>query len=255
MNKRLIFTMMISVLAYILSVFSCSAEEKNVYELFNNACSLYEKSKYDEAIKEYEKILKKGQVSGNLFYNLGNCYFKKGQLGMAILNYERAKRLIPRDADLRTNYDYALSKMEGGDLPVGGNMVTRKLIYIYSFLTIDGVLILCSSIYLACVLLILLSVVFQSIRKISVIIIISLVCFSLPSVFVLYNKYEGMNHDAIVLDKICDAKFEPFDEATTYFQLNEGNKVRIEKDKDNWTKVRRQDGKSGWIKDTALVVI
>lgn len=64
---------------------------------------LYAEGRYTEAALTYEDLVARGIRSGALFYNLGNAYFKEGDLGRAILNYERATRLIPRDADLQAN--------------------------------------------------------------------------------------------------------------------------------------------------------
>src|SRR5215469_5260146 len=68
---------------------------------FDEANKLYEQGKYTEAANGYEKILQSGQVSAAVLYNLGNAFFKSGQLGRAIATYRRAQQLAPRDPDLR----------------------------------------------------------------------------------------------------------------------------------------------------------
>ena len=80
--------------------------------IFGNANELYKKGNYDLAIADYEKILNKGYESGNLYYNIGNCYFKENKLGKAIVNYKRALRLEPRDGDIRSNYKFAFSTVK-----------------------------------------------------------------------------------------------------------------------------------------------
>lgn len=254
MRKTLMLIIVMFLVNSLPAVLSAASDEE-ISKAFKNAGELYEKGSFDEAIKEYEKILKTGKVSGNIFYNMGNCYFKKNQLGMAMLNYERAKRLIPRDKDLEANYEYAVSKMDGGNIYLGGNIFYRVIYRMFSWMTIDGVIILCSGIYLAVSGLLIMGVMFSRSRKAVMYLVIILILSFIPSAFGAYYKFLGINRDAVVMDKICDVKFEPFPEATTFFQIYEGNKVRIENNKDDWTKIRRQDGKSGWIKDSALVVI
>ncbi len=74
----------------------------------------YKRGDYAVAIEQYEEVLDNGFESGALYFNLGNSYYRKGELGKAILNYERAKRLLPRDSDLNFNYHYALSQVKNG---------------------------------------------------------------------------------------------------------------------------------------------
>src|SRR5262245_15612276 len=76
---------------------------------FSKANFLYRDGKYEEAIKTYESILASGVESGPIYYNLANSYFKQKQIGKAVLNYERAHRLIPRDHDLLDNEKFVLS--------------------------------------------------------------------------------------------------------------------------------------------------
>ncbi len=84
---------------------------------FDKANKYYEDKDYDSAVRMYESILDKDVESAALYYNLGNAYFKKGDLGHAILNYMKAKRLDPSDEAIRHNLDFARQfsrvRMEG----------------------------------------------------------------------------------------------------------------------------------------------
>jgi hypothetical protein len=68
---------------------------------------------YDEAIQVYEQLVAQDVHDSALFYNLGNAYYYRGDLGRAILNYERAAQLAPRDADIQANL--ALAREQAGD--------------------------------------------------------------------------------------------------------------------------------------------
>lgn len=87
---------------------------------FATANKLYEEKKYDSAIVGYEALLKTGIESAPLYFNLGNAHFKNGQLGQAILNYMRARRLDPADNDITHNLEFARGftrvQMEGVEL-------------------------------------------------------------------------------------------------------------------------------------------
>jgi hypothetical protein len=73
-------------------------------QLFQNANQAYQVGNFPLAVEQYETILRGGKLfSKELYYNLGNGYFRLNQTGRAILNYERAARLAPTDADIQTN--------------------------------------------------------------------------------------------------------------------------------------------------------
>ena len=218
--------------------------------IFNKANVLYEEKKYSEAIKLYESILKKGYESGYLFYNLGNAYFKKGELGKAILNYEKALKFIPLDSDLRTNYNYALSLIKVPVKDLESFWFTRFLNKVFSPFTVDNLTILLSLIYLF--LLSVLTLFFRKHRKVIVLSLISLFFFSFSGLILKVSK---QGKEAIVITKEAQVKFAPLDEATLYFRVYEGQKLRIISQEGSYYKVRDHRQKIGWVEKKALEVI
>ena len=83
---------------------------------FESANKLYEEGKFAEAASAYEKVLQGGQTSAALCFNLGNAFFKSGQIGRAIAAYRQAERLAPRDPDLRANLQFARNQTQGPTL-------------------------------------------------------------------------------------------------------------------------------------------
>ncbi len=75
------------------------------------ANALYESGDYAGAIKTYQQIIDGGVQHSGVYYNLGNAYYKSGDLGRAVLNYERARRLAPRDEDIRANLAFARAQV------------------------------------------------------------------------------------------------------------------------------------------------
>ena len=83
------------------------AQSSNV-DMMVKANQLYENGKYIEATNLYQHLVDQGIQNSALHYNLGNAYFKLGQLGLAILNYKRASLIDPRDSDIRANLNSIL---------------------------------------------------------------------------------------------------------------------------------------------------
>src|SRR5947209_3472912 len=80
-------------------------------ELFYKANDFYQKRDYENAAKNYESITKQGYESAEVYYNLGNCYYKTNNIPLAILNYERAIKLAPGDEDIDMNLKIANLKI------------------------------------------------------------------------------------------------------------------------------------------------
>jgi tetratricopeptide (TPR) repeat protein len=228
------------------------ASDNQETSAFNRANVYYEQANYDEAIKQYNSILESGWESGNLYYNLGNCYFKKGKLGQAIFYYEKARRLIPLDKDLESNYKYALSLIKGSAVVPKTILPVRLWHNFFEKITIDGLAILLTVFFIGILISILIGLFFKAVKKQVLFLAIFLgLCFVAGFVG-LKGKISLLNKEAIVITEQADAKFEPMDNATTYFTLYEGMKVEVVESRDNWHKVKRQDNKSGWVENNAL---
>ncbi|MEE8359861.1 MAG: tetratricopeptide repeat protein [Candidatus Omnitrophota bacterium] len=222
--------------------------------MFYKANSLYAEGSYREAIEAYDNTIAKGYESGNLYYNLGNSYFKAGYLGEAVLYYERALRLIPRDGDLRSNYSHTRSLVKGNIYEPREIWFFRFIYRMFEEFTVNEITILLSIIYLLIIAALLIGILLklrrQALITISVLGLISVLCL-----LSLIKDIDRYGKEAIVMAESAEAKFEPFDRATTHFILYEGMKVRNIQKKDGWLKVERPDGKVGWVEDPALEII
>ncbi len=216
--------------------------------LFGRGNDYYEKGEYDKAAEEYGKVLAEGYESGPLYFNLGNAYFKDGKLGEAILNYKRAKRLMPRDADLNANLRFARAKVKGGQLRAKGIWKWRPLRMYAGNLTVNELLWLSSGMYLFIVVLLFMSVVFAGKRRFLTSVAVLAAVMVLLNSAVAFRKINVERKMAVVVVPSVDAKFGPFETATKFFNLDEGMIVLVVAKKDDWRKVERSDGKTGWVK-------
>jgi len=251
----LLFSCILAASIFMLTCDICLADTlSQVRTKFYHANTYYSEGKYDKAIEAYEEVLNSGFESGSLYYNLANSYFKKGQLGEAVLNYEKAMRLIPRDSDLKSNYEYAQSLIKGGAIEPKVQWYRIVFDKIFSLFTIDGLTFSLPLLFTGILLTILLTMYIPAIRKhrlgtLAVLIIIFTLFF-----MALFERASTVGKEAIIIAQKSDAKFEPFDSATTHFTLYEGTKVAVISHRGSWYKIERFDKKTGWVKTSDLEV-
>jgi len=206
----------------------------------------YKEGRYDAAITRYDTILDGNRVNGPLYYNLGNSYFKKKNVGQAVLNYERAKKFIPRDSDLNFNYRYVRSKIDQQTVDSGQSFFDRAVKSHIQFYTIDEMAIILFWLGFAISGIFLISLYVQwpqsATGGIITVLILSFLVYSLG----LVAKVQVERDLAIVMSE-TDTFFEPRTDSTVHFKLSEGMKARILKRQGNWVKIERLDGKIGWV--------
>jgi tetratricopeptide (TPR) repeat protein len=95
----------ILLIAVLAATASGERDASEINGLFGQACDFYEAGDLVSARAGFEALIKTGVRSGAVYYNLGNCYYKQGEVGRAVANYRRALMLLPRDEDARFNLD------------------------------------------------------------------------------------------------------------------------------------------------------
>ena len=221
--------------------------------------SAYMRNDYASAIQIYEALLKKGEAA-EVYYNLGNSYYKADDIAKAILNYERALLLQPGNADVRANLEIARSKTIDKVIPVPEIFFVAWTKSLINSLSVNAWAKL--GIVFFIFLLVSFSLFFfskQIIWKKSGFIagIIFLFFVVLCNVFASQQKRELTNrNDAIILSPSVTVRSTPSESGTSLFVLHEGHKVEI---KDNsmrdWKDIRWEDGKVGWVPTSTIEVI
>jgi tetratricopeptide (TPR) repeat protein len=249
------YSLCLGTLLLIFSVLGVSAEPtitEGPQALFDRAAEFYGAGQYEKAITEYDLLLEQGFESGPLYYNLGNCFLKKWGLGKAILNYERAGRLIPADSDLKSNYQYAKSLLRNDQQRPRGEEFPDQWL---AWFSIDGLTSFLTTLYLLSVLILISGLLFPAIKRFSRSALLLLAIVFLFCGLGLNRKISLLDREAVILAPKVEAKFQPFDRAPTSFSLEEGNKVQILRSSHGWVKVRHPDKKVGWVKTFSLEVI
>ncbi|MBF0319534.1 MAG: SH3 domain-containing protein [Nitrospirae bacterium] len=222
-------------------------------DVFKKASALYVEGKYDEAIKEYYKPIQEGYESGNLYYNLGNCFLKKNHIGYAILYYEKARRLIPADADLRANYDFAQSLVKNRQAIAARPWLNRQLDKVFNPLRTGTLTVLIVLFYVMIFAALTAGIFVERLKRYSIMAISSAAVLLIVSSYVLYERVSA--EQSVVLVEKVEARYEPFDKATVFFTLYEGMKAEVIDTSGQWYKIRRPDGKAGWVQKNDIGLI
>jgi len=244
-------------LVFAVSIITVSrAEEKKAdpYQLFYTANHSYESRDYLKAVEGYVAILESGLESGNLYYNIGNGFLKMGRLGHAILCYEKAKRLIPHDSDLKANLSYARSLVEGASTEAPGNFIVNALDAVFGLYSLRAIIFSTTVLYLFLLLLVgvFTAKPFFARRFRAVLFLVAaLFILNLSAVALRYFDERILKH-GIVVQKDVECKYEPIEKSTTYYTLHEGREVLILNTRNGWRQIRRPDGKISWVKKEAV---
>ena len=228
-------------------------------EIMKKANQAYINETYHEAIELYESILEMDVESASLYYNLGNAHYKTGQIGRAILNYERARRLSPNDEAILHNLRIARSLLNGNieAMPQLFFLDWRdKLVQMQS---VDGwaitIIILAFSLMLCAVLFFAQKSRIQ--KKVFFFAGIIALLFLLMSYYAVNRQHyqQYVKQEAIVMSLRVTAKSAPSDRSIDLFIAYEGTKVELTSNVMDWYEVRLPNGQVGWVNKSALEII
>ncbi len=235
-----------------LFVSGCEAPvaKTDAMSLFFKANTAYKSGDYEGALKIYEQMTGSGYASAAVYYNIGNCYMKRNQIGRAVLWYERARRVTPRDGDLQANWTFAKSMIKNPEVPAKKDLAQYVFIHLPYVTDEEIVLVICFLLLLISAL-ILAGLYLRWRFKKTLVLVISLTALLAFHICALVLKLKDYNNDAIIL-AAAEVRYEPEDKATTHFTAYEGWKVRVLKENTGWTKIERPDGLQGWIETEHL---
>jgi tetratricopeptide (TPR) repeat protein len=224
------------------------------------ADSAYINNDFASAIEMYEQILKDNGESSDIYYNLGNSYYKIDHIAKAILNYEKALLLNPGDGDIRFNLEMAQSKTVDKVVPISEMFFVtwiKSLINTSSEKGWSKVGIISFIIMLVAITLYLFSkrIVWKKVGLIAALFML-FICV-LANVFASTQKTEIQKHEsAIIMAPSVTVKSTPNEGGTDLFIIHEGRKVTI---KDNtmkdWKEIQLEDGNAGWVPTSVIEVI
>ncbi len=224
--------------------------------LFEKANEAYNTGKYEVAINSYESILKNGEESAEVYYNLANAHYKLNHIAPSIYNYEKALLLDPADKTIKNNLEFA-NKMvldEIKEVPKVGlsNMITNA-INGFSFNTWAWIAIICAALFGVFFLLYYFSIASKWKRSFFTTSIFALLISSISLIFAFVAKNAIVNANyAIVFTEEVSVRNEPNQRGTELFLLHEGTKVEVLNTFQDWIQLELANGTTGWTNKSAL---
>jgi tetratricopeptide (TPR) repeat protein len=218
---------------------------------FKAGNKLYDEGKFTEAVAAYEKIEPK---TAHVYFNLGNAWFRQDKLGLAILNYERARRLAPRDPDIIANLKFAEQKLgvdEANSSPKAGQTFLRSVVESRTLTEWSRYEI--AGLWLA-VLAVAAWIFLPKLRTGCLIVAVgAFMGFAVSAGALGYRvANERTAPQGVVVASETEARFAPAPDSTVHFRLGEGTKVAIREDRGQWLCVERADGQQGWVNAEAI---
>ena len=248
-NKRIpfvcLFLLLSSIFCLLISAHPAFTAEPAPFESAN---AKYQAGDFKAAAALYEEIIKNSQGTGAVYFNLGNTYFRLGQKGKALIAYERAFKVMPRDQDLLWNMNVLKSVLPDRIEPVNENLIVYWLKTMAAKFTIDeislGITAALAWWLLTAVLLFFLPQAKRVMRVIRAPIVLFLAA---AAVLFFFNWIENKDLKVVILNKEVFARYGPSEKETKAFLLHEGAEAKVADESKDWLFVVLKNKNSGWI--------
>lgn len=219
--------------------------------IFSLANKNYNQGSYEQALAGYDSIVQLGLHSSELYFNMGNAYYKLNAIAPSILNYEKAHLLDPTNGDIQHNLRFAQNMTIDiiEELPPNAfDSFISSLSEAFSLPLWSGLVIGLS--LLSC----LTFAVYilgrePRLKRQFFVISLLLVVLSLSSFGLALDRQSRDKEysEAIIFAQTTDFRSEPNLRSDILVQLHEGTKVRIEEQVEQWAKVQLANGTVGWL--------
>lgn len=221
----------------------------SAFSTFDEANRLYEQGKYTEAASIYESILKSGRRSASIYFNLGNAYFKDGQLGRALFQYRMAESLAPRDADIQANLRFARERV-----PDTISIESPSLERVIRYFTINELAAAAAVLFWIWAVIFCLSCLrpktAQRLRGIGLFVGTAL---AIAIIFLILNLWISRSQVAIVISAApSPVNLGPLAESQPSFAAPDGSELEVLNRRAEWLQVRDRLNRSGWVHHTNI---
>lgn len=228
--------------------FSVKAQDPKL----DSAKSQYDQSRYIESIASYENIISQDLGSAELYFNLGNAYYRTGDIGRSILNFEKALKESPGDDDIQFNLKLANTQKKDVFESIPSIGISSLFSSINTFIHFEIWAIISCLLFLTAGVLFFLSKKekAKSFKRISFIMIASALLIGIISIQ--QKKAVLNNNSGIIIQDQSNIFSEPNINSTLLLEVNSGTKLRILNETNGWIEVQSPSNDKGWIQNSNL---
>jgi len=230
--------------------------QADLQENFNRGNVLYADGDFRGAIEAFKKAAESGYASPELYFNLGNAYFRDGQLGKSLVNYIRARRLDPRDEDILTNIEFArqytVDRLEVSEEAILLDYVNR----FFDWFRLSEIAWVSAILYLILVIIIIAGFLYRWIVIPKAVLSLVLVLFIIAGILtaVKYDRDVATRTGVVAVSSV-DVKNGPGEDFKNQFTAHAGLIFSIDREDSGWYLVNFENRVKGWLPKTAIAEI
>jgi tetratricopeptide (TPR) repeat protein len=238
----------------LLSSVGAAAGQEDLYQEGNR---LYQEGDFTGALQSYQGLLEEGFESGDLHFNLGNAFFKTGELGRAILSYERALKLTPRNPDARANLELARSLTADEIEPMPRFWALSFLSWWVHLLPRGSLIFIVTAAYLVGAATLSFRILTRGRGRRPG---LTWTLAGAGAALLLFGTtllareeiLGGAEWGVILVEEVAVQSAPSQEDDLTLFHVHEGTKVRLDQRTADWSEVVLEDGRVGWVPTEVL---
>jgi tetratricopeptide (TPR) repeat protein len=215
----------------------------------------YQNNNFAEALNHFHSAELAGLSNPDLYFNIGNTYFRLNNLPFAIIYYKKALSLNSSHKGANENLNFALSITRDRQLDDDENFISNFVISLVYLYPINTLLIIVLTLLAIIIILIHLQLYFAEsdrtiLRFVCFVLFfawLGISCLTISRIMLLHN-----NNDAVVIDNIVNVYSGPSESFQRLFTIHEGTVLKVQRDENGWSQVSTLTGFSGWVESTSF---
>jgi len=225
--------------------------------ILEEATNAYNDKDYQTALEKFNLIENEMIINADLYYNIGNCYFRLNEIGRAILYFKKAIKVRSDHQAARRNLEYALTFTKDKQNSENNNVIRSFWQKAFDSLSINILAIITLIIFILFILLICYMIIHFRNREKAVPIFITTISTFIFTAFLIVSllKWQEFHKsdEAVLLSTSAIGYSGPGQDFTRVFTIHEGMIFIVERNEENWSLIKLENGLGGWIKRETFV--